>query len=96
MIDVIVPGLDGIYDLVVRPSGALSHELNAVTLRPNAIRTIALDKDRFHDGDADGNDRIDTIDLARLRASYGRTSSDPQFDPAVVRNLGYAGQIPVN
>jgi hypothetical protein len=112
MIDVIVPGLDGVYDLVVKPSGALSHELSAVSLRPNAIRAVSLDKDRFRDGDADGNDRIDAVDLARLRAAYGRTSSDPLFDPAVdfdrdgevtvldfsavVRNLGYAGPIPVN
>lgn len=112
MIDVIVPGLDGVYDLVVKPSGALSHEVSAVSLRPNAIRAVSLDKDRFRDGDADGNDRIDAVDLARLRAAYGRTSSDPLFDPAVdfdrdgevtvldfsavVRNLGYAGPIPVN
>ena len=112
MIDVIVPGLDGVYDLVVKPSGALSHEVSAVSLRPNAIRAISLDKDRFRDGDADGNDRIDAVDLARLRAAYGQTSSDPLFDPAVdfdrdgevtvldfsavVRNLGYAGPIPVN
>ena len=112
MIDVIVPGLDGVYDLVVKPSGALSHEVSAVSLRPNAVRAVSLDKDRFRDGDADGNDRIDAVDLARLRAAYGRTSSDPLFDPAVdfdrdgevtvldfsavVRNLGYAGPIPVN
>ena len=112
MIDVIVPGLDGVYDLVVKPSGALSHEVSAVSLRPNAIRAVSLDKVRFRDGDADGNDRIDAVDLARLRAAYGRTSSDPLFDPAVdfdrdgevtvldfsavVRNLGYAGPIPVN
>ena len=112
MIDVIVPGLDGVYDLVVKPSGALSHEVSAVSLRPNTIRAVSLDKDRFRDGDADGNDRIDAVDLARLRAAYGRTSSDPLFDPAVdfdrdgevtvldfsavVRNLGYAGPIPVN
>lgn len=112
MVDVIVPGLDGIYDLVVKPSGSLSHELSAVSLRPNAIRAISLDRDRFRDGDADGNDRIDGVDLARLRASYGRTSSDPLFDPAVdfdrdgevsvldfsatVRNQGYVGPIPVN
>ena len=112
MIDVIVPGLDGVYDLVVKPSGALSHEVSAVSLRPNAIRAVSLDNDRFRDGDADGNDRIDAVDLARLRAAYGRTSSDPLFDPAVdfdrdgevtvldfsavVRNLGYAGPIPVN
>lgn len=82
MIDGIVVGLDGIY-MVVKPSGALSHESGALSLRPNAIRTIALDKDCIRVGDAGGNDRIDAIDLTRLRASYGQTSSDSQFDPAV-------------
>ena len=83
MIDGIVVGLDGTYDLVVKPSGALSHELGALSFRPNAIRTIGLDQDRIRDGDAGGNDRIDAIDLTQLRASDGQTSSDSQFDPAV-------------
>lgn len=111
IIDLLVPGLDGYYDVVVRPRGAVSHERSAVSLRPHAVRDLAFTADEFREGDLDGNDRIDQADLDRLVASYGKVAGDAGFDPvadldrdgevsvvdvsAVVRGLGLVGPIPV-
>ena len=111
IIDMLVPGLDGYYDVVVRPRGAVSHERSAVSLRPHAVKDLAFTADEFREGDLDGNDRIDQADLDRLVASYGKSLGDAGFDPAadldrdgevsvidvsaVVRGLGLAGPIPV-
>jgi len=111
IIDLLVPGLDGYYDVVVRPRGAVSHERSAVSLRPHAVRNLAFTADEFREGDLDGNDRIDQADLDRLVASYGKSLGDAGFDAvadldrdgevsvvdvsAVVRGLGLVGPIPV-
>ena len=111
IIDLIIPGLDGYYDVVVRPTGAISHERNAVSLRPHAVRDLLFTADEFREGDLDGNDQIDQADLNRLVAAYGKLSGDAGYDAAadldhdgevsildvsaVVRGLGLIGPIPV-
>ncbi len=110
-VDILVPGLDGYYDVVVRPAGAISHERSAVSLRPHAVKVVAFDGDEFREGDIDRNDRIDQNDLARLVAGYGKVAGETGFDPALdldrdgevsvidfsalVRGLGLAGPVPV-
>jgi hypothetical protein len=111
IIDLLIPGLDGYYDVVVRPTGAISHERSAVSLRPHAVKDLLFTADEFREGDLDGNDRIDQADLDRLVASYGKRAGDDGFDAAadldrdgevsildvsaIVRGLGLVGPIPV-
>ena len=111
IIDLLIPGLDGYYDVVVRPFGAISHERSAVSLRPHAVKDLLFTADEFREGDLDGNDRIDLADLDRLVTSYGKKNGDAGFDAAadldhdgevsildvsaIVRGLGLAGPVPV-
>lgn len=110
-IDVLIPGLDGYYDVVVRPTGAISHERSAVSLRPHALKELAFAADEFREGDLDGNDRIDDADLNRLVASYGKVAGHAGFDAAadldrdgevsvldvsaIIRGIGLVGPTPV-
>jgi hypothetical protein len=111
IVDLLVSGLDGYYDVVVRPVGAVSHERSAVSLRPHAAKELLFTADEFREGDLDGNDRIDQSDLDRLMASYGKSVRDAGFDrvadldqdgevsiidvSAMVRGLGLVGPVPV-
>ncbi len=111
IIDLVVPGLDGYYDVVVRPTGAISHERSAVSLRPHAAKELLFTADQFREGDVDANDRIDQADLDRVVAAYGKVVGDAGFDAAAdldrdgevtvldisatVRGLGLVGPIPV-
>ena len=111
IIDLLITGLDGYYDVVVRPTGAISHERSSVSLRPHSVKDLLFTADEFREGDLDGNDRIDQADLDRLLASYGKSAGDAGFDAAadldrdgqvsildvsaIVRGLGLIGPIPV-
>jgi hypothetical protein len=77
-------GLDGRYDVVVKPAGALSRERNSVYFSRGEAKTLDQQDGFgvFGAGDTDGDDVVGAADLARLQAAFGSASGDAAFDPA--------------
>ena len=74
------------YDLRVKGWGALSALTAGVTIpetRPGALRPLlTVDFSPLRDGDLNGDDRVDSFDVAALQAAFGRGERDANFDPA--------------
>jgi hypothetical protein len=71
-------GLDGYYDLVVKPNGAVSRERNSVRFFRGIAKSLTMGP--FDEGDADGDDDVDATDLAILIPSYTRFAGHPGYD----------------
>jgi hypothetical protein len=71
-------GFDGTYDVVAKPVGAVSRELNSKRLDPNVAET--LDFGEFNEGDADGDDDVDAADLGVLTNTFARRAGDAGYD----------------
>jgi hypothetical protein len=74
-------GLDGRYDFVAKPAGAISRELNAVNVDRGVAETLSFGT--FAEGDASGDDTVDGTDLALALAAVGRAAGEPGYDPRV-------------
>ena len=74
------------YDLRVKGLGALSALTAGVTIpetRPGTGRPLlAVDFSPLRDGDLNGDNRVDTFDVAALQAAFGRGTRDASFAPA--------------
>ena len=70
---------DETFDINVKPAGGLSREQRGVRLRRDSPRTVHFGA--VSDGDVDGNDRIDTLDAASLRAHFGRFAGEAGYIP---------------
>ncbi len=73
-------GLDGSFDVVVKPAHAVSRELNGVSFRRGVAKTLGFDL--FAEGDIDEDDDVDAADLSRLAAAFGQPSTAPGADGA--------------
>ena len=74
------------YDLRVKGLGALSALTAGVTIpetRPGAGRPLlAVDFSPVRDGDLNGDNRVDSFDVAALQAAFGRGKGAANFAPA--------------
>ena len=74
------------YDLRVKGLGSLSALTAGLTIpetRPGTGRPLlAVDFNPLRDGDLNGDDRVDSFDVAALQAAFGRGEGAANFDPA--------------
>jgi subtilisin family serine protease len=73
----LVAGLDGVYDFVVKPDGAVSRLVRRTVPRGTAITVVFP---AFDEGDASGDDRVDDADLALLEDAFGATPGEARYD----------------
>lgn len=71
-------GLDGSYDVVVKPSGAISRERNTVSFKPGVAKNLTYGP--FDEGDLDGNDGVDEHDWRLQQPSFGRRAGQPGYE----------------
>lgn len=83
---------DGVYDVTVAASKVHNYWQRRMVMTANAVTSFG----RLF-GDVDGNYVVNNYDFAAFKNTYGRTSSDPRFNPAfdydgngVINNLDYA------
>jgi hypothetical protein len=83
----IFAGIKGEPTAVYASNGILSwsYNLSTMTLTLNVIHTspteIVVDWSARIPGDANGNGKVDVLDLAKLGKAYGCTPNNPNWDP---------------
>jgi hypothetical protein len=77
--DVQVVGLASTrYDFVAKPAGALSRELNGISVSRGAAETLAFTA--FGEGDVDGDDDVDGADAAVVLGAFSRAAGESGYD----------------
>ncbi|MGH2354408.1 MAG: S8 family serine peptidase, partial [Chloroflexota bacterium] len=76
-------GLDGRYDVVAKPAGAISRELNGVNIQRGVAEVLAFGASTRHfaEGDADGDDVVGVNDVALLQGAFGQAAGASGYEP---------------